>query len=182
MQLESRAVYEDFRNRRSLSSASVPADSKVFAEKRNMSVDLFLMIALIAHNDMFSYVRSMLSPDDFLDNDGRALFILLEDSFRRESMDHHNILHKIEDEKLKALVIGKLNSGEFEVNQEKMIKDSVKSIKQRSLEIKRLNVLKTIARLETNVTDQDRIRDLVTEKMYLDEELLKLKDELEWPT
>jgi DNA primase len=60
------------------------------------------MTALVAHGEMFPYVRSMLTPDDFADDAARYLFILLEDCYRREELNLQKILQKIEDEGVKA--------------------------------------------------------------------------------
>jgi DNA primase len=178
LQLESRAVYEDFKRRKTVSSVTVPEGAVRSSAPRKMSTDLFLMIALIAHSEMFPYVRSMLTPDDFADDEGKSLFILLEDCYRKEDMDHLKILARIENEGLKALVLEKLNSGEFELNQDRLIKDSVLRMKLRSLDMKRQNVSKAISRLEKEPEAAEKLKDLISEKMYLDEELSKLKDDV----
>lgn len=177
LQLESRAVYDDFR-RRKVSSVTVAEESRRSSGLRKLSTDLFLMTALVAHGEMFPYVRSMLTPDDFADDAARYLFILLEDCYRREELNLQKILQKIEDEGVKALLLERLSSGEFDVNQDKLIKDSVLRMKQRSLEKKRQSVLKALAKQEKEMANSEEMRNLISEKMYLDEELSKLKDEV----
>jgi hypothetical protein len=75
------------------------------------------------------------------------------------------------------LLLERLSSGEFDVNQDKLIKDSVLRMKQRSLEKKRQSVLKALAKQEKEMANSEEMRNLISEKMYLDEELSKLKDE-----
>ncbi|HOV64027.1 MAG TPA: DNA primase, partial [Spirochaetia bacterium] len=176
LQLESRAVYDDFR-RRKVSSVTVAEESRRSSGLRKLSTDLFLMIALVAHGEMFPYVRRMLTPDDFADDAARYLFILLEDCYRREELNLQTVLQKIEDEGVKALLLERLSSGEFDVNQDKLIKDSVLRMKQRSLEKKRQSILKALAKQEKEMANSEEMRNLISEKMYLDEELSKLKDE-----
>ncbi len=75
------------------------------------------------------------------------------------------------------MLLERLSSGEFDVNQDKLIKDSVLRMKQRSLEKKRQSVLKALAKQEKEMANSEEMRNLISEKMYLDEELSKLKDE-----
>lgn len=68
----------------------------------------------------------------------------------------------------------KILKGEFDVNFESVIKDGVNDIKRRSLENKRNNIVLMLnrAEIEGNLVD---VKQLLSEKMYLDEELNKVK-------
>ena len=142
--------------------------------KISLSQELYFMISVAAHLSVFVKVRNDLSLEDFDDRNARALFIVIEDLYRRDLLKIDHFLDRIEDEALKELVTEKLLSGEFDVNYDIVIEDGVKSIKRKSLEKKRKIVVDRLnkAELEGNLMD---VKQLLSEKMFLDEELNKVK-------
>ena len=71
---------------------------------------------------------------DLDDERATGLFIALEEAFRAEEQGFEAVCARIEDPRVRDLVIRKVSSGEFDMNQERMVADGVRRIRQRALE------------------------------------------------
>ncbi len=140
-----------------------------------LSSDLFLMVAVAAHPELYPVVRNGgVSLSDLDDEQARELFVALEESFRAEEMGLDALCARLESPALKDLVMRGAVSGEFDLNQEKMVRDGVRQVRQRELR-KRIDQLGAeMRRAEREKPDAARMRDLLAEKMHLDDELAKL--------
>ncbi len=138
--------------------------------------ELRLMLAVAVNREQFGVVRARLVADDLEDDRARALYIVLEDCFRRDQHDPDTLLRRIESEELRSLVAQKLTVDEFSVNVEAYVADGVRQVKSHALERQRDRVLEQMRRAEhegaTGV-----ISDLLTDKIFLDGELNKLRGE-----
>jgi DNA primase len=140
-----------------------------------LSADLFLLLAVAANRDLFPIVRTGgISLSDFDDERARALFIALEECFRTEETGLDSLCARIESSSLRDLVIRKIASGEFDLNQEKMVRDGVRRVRQRELVKKRDQLGAEMRKMEHEGSDTVRLRELLAEKMHLDDELAKL--------
>jgi DNA primase len=150
-------------------------EKKPLAEGSGVSSDLFLFLAVAARQDLLPMVRnSGIAIEDIEDPAARELYIALEETFRSEDGSFSALLERVEDPSLKDLLISRISSGEFDLNQEKMIGDGVKRIKQRTLGKKRDVLASEMRRIERERTDIARLQGLLEEKMHLDDELAKL--------
>ena len=143
---------------------------------QTLSADLFLLLAVAANRELFPIVRGggISLPDDLDDERARALFIALEECFRAEEKGLDALCARIESSELRDLVVRKIASGEFDLNQEKMVRDGVRNVRQREL-AKRIDQLGAeMRRMERERPDAARLRELLAEKMHLDDELAKL--------
>ncbi len=143
-------------------------------EDIHVSMDLFLMIALVENRESYSSVRNMLDINDLVDTSAKKVYIVLEEMFRRDDSIKKNLLSEIEDENLRRLIAHKLSTGEYRLNSHQIIKDGVKKIKQRNFEKKRSEV-EILIRKTDSVSNRDELERLLSEKKYLDEELLRIK-------
>jgi DNA primase len=141
-----------------------------------VSSDLFLMLAVAANRDLFSIVRNgQVSLADLDDDRARVLYVALEEAFRAEESGFEALCARIEDPSLRDLAIRKVSSGEFDMNQDRLVADGVRRIRQRSL-VKRRDLLSAeMRKAERERTDPSQVRELLAEKMHLDEELERLK-------
>ena len=144
-------------------------------ETQRVSSDLFLLLSVAANRELFPIVRSgAISLSDLDDERARTLFIALEECFRAEETGLDALCARIESPALRDLVIRKIASGEFDLNQEKMVRDGVRRVRQRELS-KRIDQLGAeMRRMERERPDAARLRELLAEKMHLDNELAKL--------
>ncbi len=168
-------IYSDF-----ISTREPHADSRnktrIITQKEiDIDEDLFLMIAVTENLDYFKYVRNNLFVDDLESPYAKSLFIALEECFRNNENSLDSVLLRIEEEELRNLIIEKAFSEEFEINQEQIIKDCIKRIKGKSMEKKRLRIMEKLKSYERDNTHLEKIKELLSEKMYLDKEIEKLR-------
>ena len=146
------------------------------ARRRGLSPDLFLMLGVVAHPELFPAVRNGgMTLGDLDDERAARLYVALEEAFRAEEQGFEPVCARIEDAELRDLVIRKVASGEFDLNQERAVADAVRRIRQRTLLRRTELVSAELRRLEKESADPVRLRDLLEEKMHLDGELEKLK-------
>ncbi len=140
-----------------------------------MTPELFLMIALAANRDLFPGVRAGgVGLADLEDARARALFVALEEGFRGEEAGLDALLARLDDAGLRELVVRKAASGEFDENPDRIVADSVRRIRQRSLRRARDAVEAKLRRLEGERADRAAEQELLAEKQHLDSELSKL--------
>lgn len=112
---------------------------------------------------------------DLDDESAKSLFIALEEAFRAEEQGFEAVCARIEDPRVRDLVIRKISSGEFDLNQERMVADGVRRVRERSLK-KRIDLLGAeMRKAEKELAGPARMRELLAEKMHLDDELERLK-------
>jgi DNA primase len=147
-------------------------DSYRRSEAQVPSADLFFILAVAVNREYFQEVRNTVAVDDLEDPRARKYFVALEECYRQGERTEESLLRRLEDEELKELLLQKTASGEFTLNPERLIRDGLREIRRRSLEKRRRLLISALTRAE----DQDaaKLRELLGEKMYLDEELQKL--------
>jgi DNA primase len=142
----------------------------------SVSADLFLMLAVAAHRELFPLVRNGgIALADLDDDRAARLYVALEEAFRAEEEGFESLCARIDDPTLRDLAIRKVASGEFDLNQERLVADGVRRIRQRALKKKTELVSAELRRLEKETTEPARLRELLAEKMHLDSELERLK-------
>lgn len=144
------------------------------ARNKEISVDLFLLLAATEHRQFFPFVRARLKIDDFQDPRGKELFVALEECYRQGEGSLEKLLEKIGTKELKDLILEKIAKEEFNVNVEMIIHDGVDRIKEKSLLRKREEIELTLRKSRSR-GDLDEERKLIAEKVFLDKELLKYK-------
>ena len=141
-----------------------------------VSQELFLMLAVAAHPELFPAVRNGgIGLPDLDDERAARLFVALEEAFRAEEEGFEALCARIEDAALRDLVIRKVASGEFDMTQERAVADGIRRIRERALRRRSDLVSAELRRLEKETGDPARLRDLLAEKMHLDGELERLK-------
>jgi DNA primase len=147
-------------------------DSYRRSEAQVPSADLFFILAVAVNREYFQEIRNTVAVDDLEDPRARKYFVALEECYRQGERTEEALLRRLEDEELKELLLEKTASGEYSLNPERLIRDGLREIRRRSLEKRRRLLISALTRAE----DQDaaKLRELLGEKMYLDEELQKL--------
>jgi DNA primase len=152
--------------------SSTRNDSFRTAEVQGTSADLFFILAVAVNREYFQEVRTTVTVEDLEDPRARALFVALEESYRQGETTEEALMRRLEEENLKALLLEKTASGEFSLHPERLIRDGMREIRRRSLEKRRRTLVTDLARAKS---DSGRLKELLGEKMYLDEELQKLR-------
>ncbi len=162
------AVERDFKAGRTRASVDVGRSAE-----QSISFDLYLMLATVAHRNLYSFVRTVLSVEDFQDDRAREVFVALEECFRAGEQSTELLLERIETEELRQLIVERVSSDEFALNGESIIHDTSYRIKQRNLQERRKRIGARLRRGET-ANDAEEL-DLLHEQQYLDAELRKLR-------
>lgn len=152
-------------------------DDKVKKEWK-ISQDLYLMLAIILNPDYFYHLRNEINMDDLSDPGARMLYIALEEAFRENELTYDKITTRIDDEALLDLVYKKAASGEFDNNQQQIITDSARTVKCKSLEMQRKKIVLEIRHIERSKASDNKLREVLLKKMYLDNELNKYKGDM----
>jgi hypothetical protein len=133
------------------------------------------MLAVSANRELFPLVRNGgVGLADLDDERARTLFVALEEAFRREETGFDSLCARIEDPGLRELAIRKVSSGEFDLNQEAVVRDGVRRVRQRQLRRKIDELGTEMKRTEREKPDPARMRELLAEKIHLDSELAKM--------
>jgi DNA primase len=151
-----------------------PARAAAPVEERVLDTpELFLMMAVAGNRELFPLARGRLTLEDLEDPRARALYIALEECLRSDEQTLEALLERIEDPALRNHLLGRLNSGEFAIHPELLVQDGINRIRRRNLERRMEQLVGLLAR--SAAMDPGSLKELLGEKMYLDEELEKLK-------
>jgi DNA primase len=171
--VEFESAQEDFRRNAARGSPTRPAAPGPAGPPGSLTADFFFLLVLAAHRDYFARVRNLLDPEDLEDPRARKLFVALEECYRAEESSEESLLSRLEDPELRGEVLARTASGAFAEEPEQLVRDGLKWVRRRSLE-RRGAVLP--AKLAAPAgQEQAAYRDLLAEKMHIDEELAKLK-------
>jgi DNA primase len=138
-----------------------------------LTSDYFFMLTVAVHRDSFTQVRNVVGPEDLEDARARKLYIALEECFRAGESTEQALLARIEDPALRTEVLSRTASGEFAADPGRLIQDGLASVRRRSLE-RRRNAL-SAQLVSAAGREPGRLKDLLAEKMHIDEELERLK-------
>lgn len=170
-----RADFETWQHGNRTARSSLPAAAPESPQPD--TEDLFLMLAVCCNMELFPSLRnSGLNFADLEDERARALFVALEESYRAEEKTLDSVTARLEDPALRDMVLRRSARGEFDQNGEAMVADGVRRVRQRLLKRKREELSAEILRRERDTPpDYVRIRELVAEKMHVDDEIARLR-------
>jgi DNA primase len=134
------------------------------------------MLAAVSNPQHYPLVRRELAIEDLNDPRARELYLAIEEAFREERQEETDyIISKLDDSETADLVMRKVSSEEFTVNAEQVIKDSVRTVRVRSLSEQRRRLNEQIKKVEVEGSASESMREMLAEKMYLNEELKRIK-------
>jgi len=151
--------------------AAVAVQPKQAGERIAPSSELLFLLAVAANRDYFPKIRGSIAVEDIEDGRARHLYIALEECFREGETSEEALLRRLQDHELRQTLLERIASGEFSIRPERVIRDGLRAVRVRSLERRRRSLSQELGR----VTEGPRLRELLSEKMYLDEELQSLK-------
>lgn len=182
-QLKPEAVKADFENRSSvlknIETTNRQPDQGVVKQSTKLNAEVRAVLAVISNTGYFNLMRNSLTADDFDDATARDLFISLEECFRDDASESISIMERCSNAALKSLVASAVVSGEYSVNTEQFVKDSIRLIKYNSLCRKReriTNRIRQAAASSDTLENKNALNELISEKMNIDNELKQLKD------
>ncbi len=171
------SVLKDFEKRREPPKSTTSSNEK---REVRMNDELFLMMAAVTNPSLYPMVRAELSIEEVQDPKAKELFIALEESFREDSPGMDALLSRIEDGDLRTFMLQHSASEAFSTQPEKLVSDGIKRIKEKRLQRRRAEIVLKLrtARNEGMGTDR-QLDDLLSEKVHIDAELLRLKEDHE---
>jgi len=154
------------------------ADSSNVATEFKANADSVVLAALVANPKYFEQARLNLSVADFDDDCNKEIFIALEDCYRRDELSVSHVVERLANEDVKNFILIKASGGDYAINPERFIADGIYRIRYRALERRNTKILNRIRAYDAaRDADEISLNDLLYEKMYLDGELARLKDE-----
>jgi DNA primase len=140
--------------------------------------DAELIAALAGNPTLFEKARSEIGFADFEDESIRDAFIVMEECYRNGDQSVVLVVERLKNERLGNFIMEKLSEGAYAVNPEQYIQDGISRVKEHSLEKKKQRI---IARIRDYDAERDRdelsLNDLLFEKMHLDSEISRIKEE-----
>lgn len=143
----------------------------------NCSLDLYAMLILVNHRQLFNIYRREISFGDLKDKDAQSLYLALEDALRDGVSSNEVFLSLINDDRLRNYVSTSFMLDEFSRSAEHVLDEAVDKIRLRSLEEKREVVNKQI-RLLSSSLDADDISHLMEKKKDMDDEINAIKSRI----
>lgn len=142
------------------------------------SPDLGFLAAAALHPGQFAVVRSRMEATDLEDEASRELFLALEECFRNDESALDDLLGRIGNPGLRTFLMERAASGEYSIQIDRLVRDGILNVRERSLERRRARLVTQIGNHDTErETDSVSVNDLLYEKMFIDQELEKIKEE-----
>jgi DNA primase len=121
-----------------------------------------------------------LSIEEVEDLRAKELFIALEECYRNEIQDIDGLLNQIQDDELRNFVLEKTSSKAFSQNPEQLVLDGIKRIREKRLERHRAEIILKLRSARTGgLRSEQQIEELLSEKVHIDAELRRLKEDQE---
>ena len=149
---------------------------------------------------LFSRFRFSLDINDFENPNAKDIYVALEECFRYGEGSMDELLARISSPEMKKILLERSVSGEFSIDAEQFVNDGIKKIKRKDLEHRQEEIIIKLRSLkkstagegnskealalqasddlrELEATDDvaDEIRELLAEKMQVDDELNQMK-------
>jgi len=149
-------------------------------EPRNFvpSADAELIAAIVSNAELFELARSEIGPADFDEEALKDAFITMEECFRGGDQSVATITEHLKSDRLKEFILQKISDGAYSINPERFVVDGVRRVKERTLERQNQRIVARIREYDPERDgDEFSMNDLLYEKMYLDGELTRIKEE-----
>lgn len=142
------------------------------------SADAELIAAIVSNSEYFESARAEITALDFDDESLRDAFIAMEECFRGGDQSISTIIDSMHCAGLKEFILEKVSDGAYALNPERFIEDGVRRVKERALDRQKQRIVSRIREYNAERdADELSLNDLLYEKMYLDGELTRIKEE-----
>ena len=170
-----RSINEAFRqsHRRGTSANSTKLEKQTNLTQHHVNPELLLIIALVIHPEYFERLRSQVHVENIQGTQARTLYSLLEEHYRNDNMEFTKILESIEDKFLKDLILKKASSDEYGDDPQEYIFSTLQRVRKDWLREKRKEIELLLRKTERS-KDQRALRELLSEKVYIDSRLENL--------
>lgn len=175
--LKPEAVRRDFQNREKAQERlkyRQPA-SDVAPKRIEATAELRSVLAIIADLDKYETIRSEIFPDDFDDFYAKTLLSIIEECYKKNSLNLPEILGHCEDENLANYIASSIASNEYSRDViESAIHDSLRMIQRKRLSRQRDKIIERIRDFDrVTEDDNEQYKALLKQKLDLDSQLAK---------
>lgn len=140
--------------------------------------DAELIAAIASEPDLFEAARSEIGPNDFDEEALKDAFITMEECYRSGNQGVATISARLASEGLRDFILQKIAAGAYAYNTKLFVADGVRRIKERALRRQQQKIVARIREYDaTRDGDELSLDDLMYEKMFLDAELTRIKEE-----
>ncbi|MDR1957029.1 MAG: DNA primase [Treponema sp.] len=141
-----------------------------------MNDELYLLIVVAVTYRLYPKLRASLLIKEIEDPLAKELFIALEECFLYDESGMDALLFRISRADLRNFVTKHAASREFASNPEQLLSDGIKRIKQRCLEKRLCEIILELRIVESGTTGMQP-EELLAEKMHIDAELRRMKED-----
>lgn len=138
------------------------------------SIDLYAMLYLCNHRDLFRMYRGRISFGDLEDVEAQRLYVALENALRDDVQSDSNFLTYVTDEDLRDYVSSSYALKEFTASRPEAMEEVINKISLRSYERKRAILNKQID--DIGEDDFDTLNDIMEKKIGYDKKIAELKN------
>ncbi|MDR2193319.1 MAG: DNA primase [Treponema sp.] len=190
--VEREAVRNDYNKRRAsafvrnASRGDSQAHQPHNSESICMNDELFLLAVVAVNNTFYPQFRVRISMKEIEDPAAKDIFIALEECFVHDETGLDALLSRIGSENVRKFIVERGASKEFLSNPEQLISDGIKKIKQKRIERRLANIVIELRLIESGQHKDENAyhsvalyEELLLEKMHVDAELRKLKENKE---
>jgi len=140
--------------------------------------DAALIAAIAANPHLYAKARTYLGPADFEDESLKDAVIVMEECYRQEDLSVAAVASRLADDGLRSYILEGAAAGTYAVNPERFIDDGLYRVRERAMERLKKKIVARIREYDAaRDGDELSLNDLLYEKMYLDGELTRIKDE-----
>jgi DNA primase len=158
-------------------------DSRQLSDVIRLSDELFLLMA-VAANDMtggkerlYPEFRKALKINELEDPAAKELFVAMEECFVHDETGIDQFLARISSQKLKDFYLYRSSSGEFAINPGQLLADCRNMTARKKLKHRRDEIVAKLQDLKKKEGNTGETEELLAEKMEIDSELLRLKED-----
>lgn len=140
--------------------------------------DAELIAAILSNAELFESARAEIGPADFDEEPLKDAFITMEECYRSGDQNVVTITERLTSKGLKQFILQKISDGAYAINSAKFVVDGVRRVKERALERQKQRIVARIREYDPERDgDELSLNDLLYEKMFLDGELTRIKEE-----
>jgi DNA primase len=174
------AILNDYNRRYTGKTTLRPEGADEGSKPLQMNDELGLLTLIMVNSGLYPLFRRAIEIEEIEDAAARELFIAMEECFVREESGADAVLSRISSIPLRNFVVSKGISREFSGNPEQLMKDGIKRLNQKKLRRRLSEIAAELHGLEHNASvrgREDRLNELLAEKMGVDAELRRLKED-----
>lgn len=135
-----------------------------------------LLSAVVAHPEHYAYLRDRIKADELHDPLAKTLYLSLEECFRKGETSLDMLLNHIENKEIHKYILEVVYSDKFSQKPKEYVRQATDTVILQHLEQKERTIISALEQASAK-GDREREEQLLIEKMYIDEERKKLKDQ-----